>query len=78
MPIPKIEVSLYQNNDSRKSDINKDFIEIPEPKEVSLLAGEEKGIRINLKHRCLVEMYVEVVYSIKAAKNHQWKYSVYE
>lgn len=39
LPIPKIEVSLYQNSDSRKSDINKDFIEIPEPKDVSLLAG---------------------------------------
>ncbi|CAH1139308.1 unnamed protein product [Phyllotreta striolata] len=39
LPIPKIEVSLYQSNDSKKSDTsNKDFIEVPEPKDVSLLA----------------------------------------
>lgn len=39
LPIPKIEVSLYQSTDSKKSDNNKDFIEVPEPKDVSLLAG---------------------------------------
>ncbi|CAH2006084.1 unnamed protein product [Acanthoscelides obtectus] len=40
LPIPKIEVSLYQSNDFKKSsDHNqKDFIEVPEPKDVSLLA----------------------------------------
>ncbi|XP_044757175.1 protein unc-80 homolog [Coccinella septempunctata] len=38
LPIPKIEVSLYQGSDSRKSDSNKDFIEVPEVKDVSLLA----------------------------------------
>ncbi|XP_050510714.1 protein unc-80 homolog isoform X5 [Diabrotica virgifera virgifera] len=38
LPIPKIEVSLYQSNDSRKGENgNKDFIEVPEPRDVSLL-----------------------------------------
>lgn len=42
LPIPKIEVSLYQSNDLKKSEANsKDFIEVPEPKDVSLLAGKE-------------------------------------
>ncbi|KAL3277360.1 hypothetical protein HHI36_012710 [Cryptolaemus montrouzieri] len=38
LPIPKIEVSLYQSTESRKSDGNKDFIEVPEVKDVSLLS----------------------------------------
>nr|CAH7758097.1 unnamed protein product [Callosobruchus chinensis] len=40
LPIPKIEVSLYQSTDLKKSaeDSNKDLIEVPEPKDVSLLA----------------------------------------
>ncbi|KAK9884494.1 hypothetical protein WA026_007335 [Henosepilachna vigintioctopunctata] len=38
LPIPKIEVSLYQSTESKKSDGNKDFIEVPEVKDVSLLA----------------------------------------
>ncbi|XP_050309913.1 protein unc-80 homolog isoform X2 [Anthonomus grandis grandis] len=37
LPIPKIEVSFYQSTDSKKSE-NKDFIEVPEPKDVALLA----------------------------------------
>ncbi|KAH1025785.1 hypothetical protein HUJ05_010443 [Dendroctonus ponderosae] len=37
LPIPKIEVSFYQSTDSKKVE-NKDFIEVPEPKDVSLLA----------------------------------------
>ena len=38
LPIPKIEVSFYQSTESKKVE-NKDFIEVPEPKDVSLLAG---------------------------------------
>ncbi|CAH1118757.1 unnamed protein product, partial [Phaedon cochleariae] len=39
LPIPKIEVSLYQSTESKKCDENhKDFIEVPEPKDVSLHA----------------------------------------
>ncbi|KAG5895326.1 hypothetical protein JTB14_000598 [Gonioctena quinquepunctata] len=39
LPIPKIEVSLYQSTESRKGDNNnKDFIEVPELKDVSLHA----------------------------------------
>ncbi|KAJ8917160.1 hypothetical protein NQ315_012652 [Exocentrus adspersus] len=38
LPIPKIEVSLYQSTDSKKTENNKDFIEVPEVKDVSLLA----------------------------------------
>ncbi|KAF7271721.1 hypothetical protein GWI33_015431 [Rhynchophorus ferrugineus] len=37
LPIPKIEVSFYQNSENKKVE-NKDFIEVPEPKDVSLLA----------------------------------------
>ncbi|CAH0559503.1 unnamed protein product [Brassicogethes aeneus] len=37
LPIPKIEISLYQN-DTRTQVNNKDFIEVPEPKDVALLA----------------------------------------
>ncbi|XP_066154738.1 protein unc-80 homolog isoform X3 [Euwallacea fornicatus] len=36
LPIPKIEVSFYPNNDSKKVE-NKDFIEVPEQKDVSFL-----------------------------------------
>lgn len=39
LPIPKIEVSLYLNSENRKQDNNKDFIEVPEVKDVSLLTG---------------------------------------
>ncbi|RZC42316.1 unc-80 -like protein, partial [Asbolus verrucosus] len=38
LPIPKIEVSLYQSTELKKQDNNKDFIEVPEVKDVSLLA----------------------------------------
>ncbi|KAK9704328.1 hypothetical protein QE152_g28369 [Popillia japonica] len=37
LPIPKIEVSVYQGTENRKQE-NKDFMEVPEPKDVSLLA----------------------------------------
>lgn len=39
LPIPKIEVSLYQSTELKKQENNKDFIEVPEVKDVSLLAG---------------------------------------
>ncbi|XP_015837449.1 protein unc-80 homolog isoform X10 [Tribolium castaneum] len=38
LPIPKIEVSLYQSTELKKQENNKDFIEVPEVKDVSLLA----------------------------------------
>lgn len=44
LPIPKIEVSLYQSNEFRKAETNnKDFIEVPEPKDVSLLSGKSSS-----------------------------------
>lgn len=43
LPIPKIEVSLFQGNNGKKQD-NKDFIEIPEVKD-SPLAGKALYIR---------------------------------
>lgn len=39
LPIPKIEVSFYQSNDNKKME-NKDFIEVPEPRDVALLLGK--------------------------------------
>lgn len=48
LPIPKIEVSFYQSNDNNKKtdNNNKDFIEVPEINDVSLLAGNnaKKGV----------------------------------
>lgn len=38
LPIPKIEISLYQSTELKKQESTKDFIEIPEVKE-QLLAG---------------------------------------
>ncbi|EFN85740.1 Uncharacterized protein KIAA1843 [Harpegnathos saltator] len=37
LPIPKIEVSFYQSPESKKKDVLKDFIEVPEVRDVSLL-----------------------------------------
>lgn len=41
LPIPKIEISLYQSTELKKQETNKDFIEVPEVKE-QLLAGMYK------------------------------------
>lgn len=38
LPIPKIEVSVFQNSDGRRVDA-KDFIEVPEIKDVSPVTG---------------------------------------
>ncbi|XP_030758641.1 protein unc-80 homolog isoform X4 [Sitophilus oryzae] len=37
LPIPKIEVSFYQNSETKKTPENKDFIEVPDPRDVTLL-----------------------------------------
>ncbi|KAG7191052.1 hypothetical protein KM043_007098 [Ampulex compressa] len=39
LPIPKIEVSIYQSPESKKKDVAKDFMEVPEVRDVSLLTG---------------------------------------
>jgi hypothetical protein len=39
LPIPKIEVSLYQSPELKKQE-SKDFIEVPEVKDVSYLTGK--------------------------------------
>ncbi|XP_032667273.1 protein unc-80 homolog isoform X11 [Odontomachus brunneus] len=41
LPIPKIEVSIYQSPESKKKDVLKDFIEIPETRDVSVVAGQD-------------------------------------
>ncbi|XP_031838289.1 unc80, NALCN channel complex subunit isoform X8 [Nomia melanderi] len=41
LPIPKIEVSIYQSPESKKKDVPKDLMEIPEVREVSVLTGHE-------------------------------------
>lgn len=41
LPIPKIEISLYQSTEQKKQETSKDFIEVPEVKE-QLLAGMYK------------------------------------
>lgn len=39
LPIPKIEVSIYQSPESKKKDVLKDFIEVPDTRDTSLLTG---------------------------------------
>lgn len=39
LPIPKIEVSIYQSPESKKKDVAKDFMEVPEVRDVALLSG---------------------------------------
>lgn len=39
LPIPKIEISIYQSPEMKQKE-EKDFIEVPEIKDVSLLAGK--------------------------------------
>ncbi|XP_029661672.1 protein unc-80 homolog [Formica exsecta] len=41
LPIPKIEVSIYQSPESKKKDVLKDFIEVPDTRDTSLLTGPE-------------------------------------
>ncbi|XP_070172138.1 protein unc-80 homolog isoform X4 [Polyergus mexicanus] len=41
LPIPKIEVSIYQSPESKKKDVLKDFIEVPDTRDTSLLTGHE-------------------------------------
>jgi len=39
LPIPKIEVSIYQSPESKKKDVMKDFIDVPDTRDASLTAG---------------------------------------
>jgi len=39
LPIPKIEVSIYQSPESKKKDVLKDFIEVPDTRDTSVLTG---------------------------------------
>lgn len=40
LPIPKIEVSIYQSPESKKKDVLKDFIEVPDTsRDTSLTAS---------------------------------------
>ncbi|XP_076183174.1 unc80, NALCN channel complex subunit isoform X2 [Ptiloglossa arizonensis] len=41
LPIPKIEVSIYQSPESKKKDVTKDFMEVPEVRDVSVTTGQE-------------------------------------
>nr|XP_033339451.1 protein unc-80 homolog isoform X5 [Megalopta genalis] len=41
LPIPKIEVSIYQSPESKKKDVAKELIEVPEVREVTLLTGHD-------------------------------------
>lgn len=37
LPIPKIEVSIYQSPESKKKDVSKDFMEVPPVRDDALL-----------------------------------------
>ncbi|EGI65756.1 Protein unc-80-like protein, partial [Acromyrmex echinatior] len=41
LPIPKIEVSIYQSPESKKKDVMKDFIEVPDTRDASLTTAHE-------------------------------------
>ncbi|XP_053975913.1 protein unc-80 homolog [Hylaeus volcanicus] len=41
LPIPKIEVSIYQSPESKKKDVAKDFMEVPDIRDVSVISGNE-------------------------------------
>ncbi|CAK9824157.1 Protein unc-80 homolog [Anthophora retusa] len=41
LPIPKIEVSIYQSPESKKKDVSKDFMEVPEVRDVSVTTGHD-------------------------------------
>ncbi|XP_034179249.1 unc80, NALCN channel complex subunit isoform X3 [Osmia lignaria lignaria] len=41
LPIPKIEVSIYQSPESKKKDVAKDFMEVPEVRDVALISGHD-------------------------------------
>ncbi|XP_067205239.1 protein unc-80 homolog isoform X2 [Linepithema humile] len=43
LPIPKIEISIYQSPESKKKDVLKDFIEVPDTRDVSLLTETSTG-----------------------------------
>ncbi|XP_071635615.1 protein unc-80 homolog isoform X3 [Temnothorax longispinosus] len=45
LPIPKIEVSIYQSPESKKKDVSKDLIEVPDPRDTSLVATHESESR---------------------------------
>ena len=51
LPIPKIEVSIYQSPETKKKENGKEFIEIPDTKDTTVVAGKnylsiEKAILI--------------------------------
>ena len=39
LPIPKIEVSIYQSPESRKKD-EKEVMDFPEPRDIAAMAGQ--------------------------------------
>ncbi|XP_076677709.1 unc80, NALCN channel complex subunit isoform X4 [Andrena cerasifolii] len=41
LPIPKIEVSIYQSPETKKKDMAKDFIEIPEVRDVTVVTAQD-------------------------------------
>lgn len=45
LPIPKIEVSIYQSPESKKKDVLKDFIEVPDTRDTSLPTGTSAHLR---------------------------------
>lgn len=40
LPIPKIEVSIYQSPETKKKDDGKEIIEVPDTRDTSVLAGK--------------------------------------
>lgn len=57
LPIPKIEVSIYQSPENKKKDVSKDFMEVPEVRDVSLLTGTFVKILTNFV-RILIKCFI--------------------
>lgn len=62
LPIPKIEVSIYQSPENKKKDVSKDFMEVPEVRDVSLLTGTFVKILTNFV-RILIKCFIFFFFS---------------
>jgi len=63
LPIPKIEVSLYQSPELKKQE-SKDFMEVPEVKDVSYLTGNILSLE-----DCFLCIYVCFIVNCHHKKN---------
>lgn len=61
LPIPKIEVSIYQSPESKKKDVLKDFIEVPDTRDTTLTAGTHSWRFLPSQDRSFLFFCVDLV-----------------